>query len=372
MMDKNELCRMFDRLSPSREQEESSLARLLPQTERRKTNMAHWRKRVAAAVVAALLVTTAAAAALPGVHQRLLEYLGIAPDDTQTVELLAPGAMAVDVSAESGGAILHASQVLRDRSVILVLAELTAPEGTILNMGDQDAPGLWMKKGFSITSEDPVYFLDQDSAVIPEDLVDFYEWEILEDDDPLDNRLTMMFTLYPKTSGQSLQNAAFLQFSASDLSYFDGPGFDSEAIYTGSWVLRVPLPQQDMGWSQTLETVIGELDGAAVTIGELYLSPMTLEFSLTLAPPPNVDPSAGDIHSRWLSLASDPDRVTLSTADGETIPLTLSGSRWISGEEQLAAFCLGKITDPARFQGGTLTLRWSTGEITIPLEGAQS
>ena len=100
--------------------------------------MKNWKRVVIGAAAAALLVTGAAAATVTGVSQRLLDYLGVGPEDSQTAELLIPGAMAVDITKEDNGAVFHVSQVLRDRTSILVLADFTAPEGTSLWMGERN------------------------------------------------------------------------------------------------------------------------------------------------------------------------------------------------------------------------------------------
>ena len=100
--------------------------------------MKNWKRVVIGAAAAALLVTGAAAATVTGVSQRLLDYLGVGPEDSQTAELLIPGAMAVDITKEDNGAVFHVSQVLRDRTSILVLADFPAPEGTSLWMGERN------------------------------------------------------------------------------------------------------------------------------------------------------------------------------------------------------------------------------------------
>ena len=99
-MDRHELNQMFDGLAPRPCQKRKLLEKLLRDDARRKRPMKSWKQVVLAAVAAALLVTTAAAAVVPGLNRRLLEYLGVAPEDTKTVELLAPGAVTVDITKD--------------------------------------------------------------------------------------------------------------------------------------------------------------------------------------------------------------------------------------------------------------------------------
>ena len=114
-MVRHELTRMFDGLKPGPGREQALLRQLLQEQARRNRPMKRWKSAVLAAVAAVLLVTAAAAAAVPGLSQKLLAYLGVAPEDTGTAQLLAPGAVAVDIVKEDNGATLHVTQVLRDR-----------------------------------------------------------------------------------------------------------------------------------------------------------------------------------------------------------------------------------------------------------------
>ena len=377
-MDRHELNEMFDGLAPNPQRERELLCRLLQDGARRKKPMKNWKRVVVGALAAALLMTGAAAAVVPGLSRKLLDYLGIASDDTQAVELLVPGAMTVDITKEDNGATLHVTQVLRDRTSVMVLADFTAPEGTVLNMGDQDAPGSWMRKGFSLTSKNTACFVDEAGTPIGDGLVSYYNWEVLEDSDPLDNHITVMLNLHPQAGEeQAAWNAAALQIPAENLSYFDGEGFNSETVYSGDWTVRVPLPQQDIGYIQQVGQVVGTLDEAALIFEEVYISPMFLELKLGReggfdfgAP---VDEENEAAYSRWLSIGDNVQRITLTTKDGETIPLELGGGGWVAFEEKVSQHRLSKITDPARFQGGTLTLEWdygseNCGSVTIPLD----
>ena len=95
-MDRHELNRMFDGLTPDPQREREILKKLLQDDVRRKKPMKNWKQIVVGAVAAALLVTGATASAVPGLSQRLLSYLGVSPENAQTADLLTPGAMAVD------------------------------------------------------------------------------------------------------------------------------------------------------------------------------------------------------------------------------------------------------------------------------------
>jgi len=379
-MDRHELNRMFDAMTPDPQRERELLKKLLQDDARRKKPMKNWKRVIVGVAAAALLVTAATAAVMPGISRRLLEYFGVAPEDAQAVGLLLPGAMAVDITREDNGATLHVTQILRDRSFVIAAADFTAPEGTVLNMGEQDAPGSWMRKGFSLINENTACFVDKAGMPIGDGLVSFFDWEVLEDDDPLDNHISLMFTLSPDAGAELIsQSAAAVRIPAEDLSYFDGEGFESEAVYSGDWTVQIPLPQKDIGWAMQMDQLIGELDGGTITAEDLYLSPMTFELRLRRegglgfsAPLDEVGEAA---YGRWLSIGNNVQRLTLTTGDGETIPLKLCNSGGFIGyEEKVVVHRLSEITDPAKFQGGTLTIEWDfynseeSGSFTIRLD----
>lgn len=377
-MDRHELNRMFDGLAPDPRRERELLKKLLQDDARRSKPMKNWKRVVISVAAAALLVTGAAAAvALPWIDQKMLDHLDVNPENSQAVaeavSLLYPGAMALDIIKEDNGAVLHVTQILRDRTSVMVLAEFTAPEGTVLNMGEQDAPGNWMRKGFSLTSRNTACFVDEAGVPIGDGLVSYYSWEVLEDSDPLDNHITVMLNLHPQAGEEQVAwNAAALQIPAENLSYFDKAGFDSEAVYSGDWTVQVPLPQQDIGYVQQVGQVIGELDGANITLGEVYVSPMTLELMVTREGGVDLTSWTEENEAaqmRWLALANSTNDTTLMARDGETIALELGASNGMGVGKLLVSLRLSEVTDPAKFQGGTLTLDWACGKTVISLDG---
>lgn len=386
-MDRHELNKMFDQLTPEPARERELLNQLLRDDARRKRPMKNWKRVVFAAAAAALLVTGAAAAAvLPRINEKLLGYFNVEPENTEAVveavNLLYPGAMELDITREDNGAALHVTQILRDRFNVMVLADFTAPEGTQLYIGEPDPPGTSTVKGFINGFDMPPDFLDAAGEPMGRDgLVSSCGWYPLEDDDPLDNHLSMMFTLSPQMdAGDAVWDAASLRVPAADLAYYDLEQRTMVMVYSGDWSFEVPLPQRDIGWIMPLNQVIGELDGAVMTAQELYLSPMTFELRLKregdLDFGAALDEAGEAAYSRWLSIGNNVKRLTLTTRDGETIPLELcSGGGGIGFDEKIITHRLSQITDPAKFQGGMLTIEWDfrhnseeSGSCTISLD----
>lgn len=376
-MDRHDLNRMFDGLTPGPVRERELLDRLLQNGARRKRPMKNWKRVVVAVAAAALLVTAATAAVVPGISQRLLEYLGVSPEDTQTAGLLVPGAVAVDIVKEDNGATLHVTQVLRDRNSIMVLADFTAPEGTVLDIGMNTRENQSIR-GFTEyfrKDETSISFMDEDGNKV--DGIDMSgNWENLDDGDPRDNHLTLMLKVSTNQNNETFRQAKSLYIPTYDLAYFDREALEMVLVYPGDWSFEVPLPQKDTGWTQRLDCPVGELDGGEISVGGLYVSPMTLEITLKRDVGMDMDDTseeAEQAYIRWLGLVI-PQSITLTTRDGETVTLDWYVTQSYGGElenwELAHSFTLSSITDPSKLQGGTITvnLRFDAGSVTILLD----
>ena len=137
-------------------------------------------------------------------------------------------------------------------------------------------------------------------------------------------------------------------------------------VYSGDWSCDVPLPQKDIGWTQQVDRAVGELDGAKIRVKELYLSPVNLLVTLGRE---GGEALSGDAEFRWLGLLDVKD-IVLKDKDGNVIPLgdSQSNGGLIGDVESTHMFRLPEITDPANFQGGSITLDVSCGTVTIPLD----
>lgn len=380
-MDRHDLNQMFDGLAPHPCQKRELLEKLLQDDTRRVKPMKSWKQVVLAAVAAALLVTTAAAAVVPGLNRHLLEYLGVAPEDTKTVELLAPGAVAVDIVKEDNGATLHVTQVLRDRNSIRILAYFTAPEGTVLDIGMNTRENQAIR-GFTgyfrwMEGEDDagVFFLNENGDKVEGIDISQGGWENLDDGNPRDNHLTLMLEVSTSQGNEMFQQAKSLYVPTYDLAYYDSETQEMVLVYPGDWSFEVPLPQKDTGWTQRLDCPAGELDGGKISVGDLYVSPMTLEITLKRDVGMDMDTSeeAEQAYIRWLGLVI-PGSITLTTRDGEIVTLDWYVSTACVGEfedwELAHSFTLSSIIDPSKLRGGTITvnLRFDAGSVTIPLD----
>ena len=359
----DDINRVFDQIRPSQEQKDTILNRLL-EPERKVAPMKKLKKLTLIGIAAALMAVICAAAVAAGIDQRLIDFLG---GGTQAQELLAPGAQPVDLTVEDNGAVLHVTQVLMDRYSIFILADFTAPEGTVLDM-KENANGNYC--GFSGLDGSMPSLLNQAGEEIDLNQSWSYQVRTLDDGDPLDNHLTLLLRMDLCEGIRPEWEIAGLLLPAVDLICSDPESEELITVYTGDWSCQFPITWQDMGQSVRLNRVAGHLDGADITVKELYLSPMTLQIKLERETPVAAygDKSGTQVYSRWVGVLSGPDCVTLTDRDGQTIPLVeLGGSS--SPQDQDGSFQLGEITSLARLQGGNLSLRIGDGSCDIPLDG---
>ena len=355
-MDEN-LRRVFDQARPSPEQKEAMLSRLL-EPERKVVPMKKLKKLTVFAVAAALMVISCAAAVVTGIDQRLLDYFGA---DREQAELLVPGAVPVDVTVEDNGATLHISQVLMDRYYIMFLADFTAPEGTVLDRDD--------------------YFFDTPAGVEDELLDQSGEpigieggWiglEVLDDGDPLDNHLTLLFRLTLDEGVQPDREIGGISMCNGDLIRHGENPWDIITVWSGDWSCEVPFTWQDIGRSIQPNQVIGQLDGKDITLTDVYLSPMTLKIRYQRYPlgvhPPHT--RTQPIDYRWNHVLES-DNMTLTTREGKTVDLIVEGYAGTSNFwEHRDIYHLAEITALEDLEGGTLNIRIEGGSVDVPLDG---
>lgn len=350
-MELHELYQAFEQFNPTPQQEQAMLNRILSPQEEVKP-MKKIRRVTAVAAAAALLLMACAFTYATGLDQRLLDYFGAG---AEAEPLLLASAQSVELSVTDGGAALEVHQVLMDEYLLMVLADFTAPEGTVL---DEEAYNTFCYDG-----DDLPCFLDEEGGKIAGDYVNGYTWETLADDTPLDNHITMLFVLqYEKEELQGAQAVRLAVPAVNLVSYSGGEGTE---LCSGDWSFEVPLPQQSAGWLQQTAYALYQDEQMNVTLDELYLSPMTLRISLARAVDES-EPLDEELYQDWMSLLHA-QNITLTTRDGHSVALTEIGGV-IGIAEQQRSYRLTEITDPAQFQGGTITFDIDGRTVTLALD----
>ena len=289
-----DLDRVLDQVRPTPMQEEAMLSALLME-ERTETRMKTGKKLsrfAAVAAAAALMATTCAFAVVTGLDQRLLGYFGGTPEQEA---LLSPAAVAVDKEIKDQGSTLHVRQVIADRYSAVILMDFTAPKGTALD-GDYYTLGNSHIRG---RTADGAELSSWGSG-----------WTLLEDEDPGDNRITLLYRVdFIDGDGNALGTTLTLDFTG----LYDN-NLDENCLVQGNWRFKVTLPEADPGRYVTPEAPI-EIGENEVTLTSLYLSPISLAWELGEGEDDleSLDHSA--LHGRedW------PELITLTTDDGRKL-----------------------------------------------------
>lgn len=289
-----DLDRVLDQVRPTPVQEEAMLSALLME-ERTETRMKTGKKLsrfAAVAAAAALMATTCAFAVVTGLDQRLLGYFGGTPEQEA---LLSPAAVAVDKEIKDQGSTLHVRQVIADRYSAVILMDFTAPKGTTLD-GDYYTLGNSHIRG---RTADGAELSSWGSG-----------WTLLEDEDPGDNRITLLYRVdFIDGDGNALGTTLTLDFTG----LYDN-NLDENCLVQGNWRFKVTLPEADPGRYVTPEAPI-EIGENEVTLTSLYLSPISLAWELGEGEDDleSLDHSA--LHGRedW------PELITLTMDDGRKL-----------------------------------------------------
>ena len=344
-MELHELNRAFDQFSPTPEQREAMGRRLL--TEERKVRpMRKLKKLSVALVAAALLLMTCAFAVVSGLDQRLLNYLGA---DEGADALLSQSAQSLNIQVSDQGAALQVHQVLRDQYSVLVLADFTAPAGTELNADAE----------YRFSDMEAVSLIDGSGAKM-EGGISYYTWQCLEDSNPQDNHLTMLFYLLLQEDAEP----ASLWLSAQDLVYYQQ--MVAVPVCSGDWSCEIPLPQTDPGYVQLTSGTVWQTDAQSASVERVYISPISLH--LTLERKIDTDPySDDDIYQEWLCLIHAQD-ICLTNKDGQTVSLIEQSGGNIGRLTQKRIYRLAEVMDPAQFVGGTITFTLDGQTTTLPLD----
>ena len=286
---------IFEEFSPTSRQEQAMLEGVLNDA-RKRCAPKPMRKAAVVLAAAALLLLACAFTVAVGLDGRFLAYFGAGEEDAP---LVSGGVVEVDHSFHyTGGWTVTVEQVLADRYSLAVLTEVIAPQGTVLDgesyfleLGVELPPAVQIRPAASGWGYGPV---------------------MLEDEDPQDNRLTFLTT---KGAGELGAETLLGQSVTLSPQWLQESGGEKLSIdFTGEeQSCTVQLPQQDGGRTYALNAPI-QVDGEEWTLKELYLSPISLAFTLERE---NADPQEWE-HSEMTSMEEE---AVLRLANGEEVTL---------------------------------------------------
>lgn len=259
----HELNRAFEAFAPTPEQEQAMLDRLL-EGQKEVKSVSRMKKMTAVLVAAALLLMACAFTVVTGLDQRMLTYFGAGEEDAQRVS---GGVVGVEKSFHyANGWTINIEQVLADRYSMAVLTEVVAPEGTAL-----DGEAYYFELGMELPPSVKNQPISSGWGYGP---------VILEDADPGDNRLTFLTTKGVRELGAKNLLGQSVTLTPKWLLESGGEKLDVDfSMEEQEQSCTVTLPEQDNGKTYALKEPI-QVDGEAMTLSELYLSPISLAFSL--------------------------------------------------------------------------------------------
>lgn len=335
------------------------------------------KKTVAVLVAAALMLMACAFTVATGLDQRIIDFLKI---DTQEETLLAPSAVSVDATVSDSGAEMTVKQVLMDRYSLLVLVEFTVPEDMKLDQENYTFLTTYYK--FINEKGEPLTHMGYGS-----------EWYMVEDQDPTDNTLEMICRIrsgsnrvlanietdneYETTLDQ--QNITGIYFSANSFApnvgveqknaYLAAADDAQQSLYHGTWSVSIPVQMQDSGWQVENMDAPVVLGGETAELHNIYLSPLTIYVDMEGVSKEDYERQAEETGSTPLEQA-----IILRDRDGNEL---IVGGEFDMGQgdflrETLALNrSLGKVIDPEKYVGGTLTLFGQTFSLDdlAPVEG---
>lgn len=355
-MENRELKRVFDQVKLSPERQEAMLERLLSGERSRKT-VRPMKKTVAVLVAAALMLMACAFTVATGLDQRILEYFGGTEEDAQ---LLAPGFMAVDLtSTAENGAEVHISQVYSDRRSVVIVGEMTAPDGTVLNQDNYRFED-WSLRPRGTDGSEPNG--GYGSSTIHGGA------EIWTDEAPGDNTMSFLQVYHYEVENRD-QNIANKLTLATEIECFEltlgnlkgctegGDWPTAPVVVPGEWTFEIPLSGKDFGWTVEPEQTI-ELEGETVQVEEIYLSPVGLSVRLT-----HENGNLMTLVKTWEAQENGGDPWSYSVILRDQNGRAIEGSVPYSGYSPYTGqmlFNFDEIYDPAQFQGGTVTILGQT------------
>ena len=352
-MDLHKLHQAFDQFSPTQEQSKAMLDRILEQESERKP-MKKLKKTAVVLLAAALMLSACAFAVVSGLDQRLLDYFGF--DEGE--ETLVDGSwVQVDQShTYANGWTVEIHQALADRYSLAFLVDVIAPVGEIL---DGENYFLYMTA------------FEEDGAAAGEGVQAVVSGSnLLEDDDPEDNKLSFVWYRGPTAGplGSELQKLSGCMVKVHPLALSEDKGGETGVADVASfteepWSCAVELPDADSGLVYELNQPI-TVDKETFVVTKLYLSP--LSFAYQLAGEENDariwgSPAATDWEGRTLLTLTDGTQVAIS----RQITLAYDPTNGVNN----CVFQPEKVIEPAEVASVTILGQTFSLEGLIPAEG---
>lgn len=267
-MNKNVITKAYEILEPTEEQKERILNNILKQKTNEVTKslkpIKRFRPAIAAAIIVFCLLTTTAFAVFHfGLDAKFLNFLNISnPEQT---EYLVNGAYIVNEKIQNKNGTLEIKHVLGDSNLTYILFDFTAPEGVVLDADRYDF-------GYSLESVSNYqgHF--------------GYGFEKLEDENPDDNKISMVMILKAEHSlmgetirlkFEDLKGAPKLPKTFEEADGHDSEEFAFKTVVEGTWVTSFKLDFKDYSTTYTPDSKV-TVHGYEATLKSIAISPISV------------------------------------------------------------------------------------------------
>ena len=272
-------------------------------------------------------VVAASAAAIFQWDKRMAEHLD-ASESQQ--ELLDGAGMALGQTSERDGWTMTMRQALGDKNQVYVLLDLAAPEGTKLD-GDQ-------------------YYFNMYNIRFDPLGPGGYTMDLLEDEDPSDNKITFMVEL---EASNGLRGSTVNMSFGELVELRQG---ESNVLAKGEWDFSVKMDYKDTGRTTRPNTEVEAL-GGTLKVEEITVSPLSLTVTLRGSAVAEFDKQPPDPEVPLFDLVP----VALFDKSGQEVD---AGGASVSIGDDVFTYRIsfGKVLDPADF--GSITV----AGVEIPLK----
>ncbi len=309
-----------------------------------------WLKRgVAAALAAVLLVGTAAAVTLPLWEK----YFG--PMDAGQQAVVERLSETLPAAVTSNGATMTPLAAFGGHGALYLMLAVEAPEGTVLPELGEDAV-YWLCGG---AEPEVSARLETAEGSATEDISYSLNVTALDDDDPADNRITLVVSI------SADRDLAGLTLRIPGLWTWEADG-SFTPVFTGEFAFPISADMgEDCVTALDVAGVSTQTPWGPVTLETLELSPLGVRWSYRID-----GATAQAAREAEREMQSEPPAVTVVEEDGSQTPLETA--ILISPQMTLILKDGTEVTPSGGFQGREDGLQLCSGSFAFPVDLAQA
>lgn len=293
MSNKN-INRLFDALTPNKEQKEKMFHNILVQSkdENKRHSGYTTSKRLRPAVLVGLLTvclgTTTFAAAYMGLDEAFMKFLN--PANLEQAEHLSNGAYVVDKQVKNENGTLHIKQVIGDSNLTYILMDFSAPEGTVLDA----ARYRFLNNDITI---------NQDYRSVG--------FKVLNDGNRSDNKISLVMSIMTKNAiaGQNVH------FQLKDLQAADPFPGTFTTVISGVWKTDIKLDFKEYSTPYEVNENIS-MFGYGAVLKTISVSPISISLKIESSSMNEINEAAGSLKEIGANQHLDNYPITIMYRDG--------------------------------------------------------